>query len=226
LVVDDAPQIQRLLRIAFGNERFKWIEARTAAAALELFAVEEFDLVILDLGLPDQNGFTVLEAIHQNSSAPIIVLSVRDDEASKVKALDLGAYDYVTKPFGIPELGARIRAALRHHYQEKGTNPVVRCGDVLIDLVNRRVSRGGEDVQLSPTEYQILHLLAEDAGKILTHNSILEKIHGDKDLRDVHYLRVYVRSLRQKLGDEAGHSAIIRTEMGIGYRLMVSEPNA
>lgn len=224
LVVDDEPQIRRLLKTSLVPQKFEVTEAGTAGAALKRIATEEFDLVILDLGLPDRSGISVIEEVRKTSSVPIIVLSVRSDEAGKVKALELGADDYITKPFGMAELVTRIRVALRHRYQAQGTQPLLRAGDLEIDLVNRRVSRAGEEIKLSPTEYDILRLLAEHAGKILTHDYILRRVWGDDKADDVQYLRVYVRALRQKLGDKVGENETIRTEMGIGYRLMVSDP--
>jgi two-component system KDP operon response regulator KdpE len=223
LVVDDEPQIRRLLRTSLGQQKFEVAEAGNAAVALKRLAAEEFDLVILDLGLPDRSGIDVIEEVRKISAVPIIVLSVRSDEAGKVKALELGADDYITKPFGMAELVTRIRVALRHRYQAQGTQPLLQAGDLEIDLVNRRVSRGGHELKLSPTEYDILRLLAEHAGKILTHDYILRKVWGDDKADDVQYLRVYVRALRQKLGDKIGEHEIIRTEMGVGYRLMTNE---
>jgi two-component system KDP operon response regulator KdpE len=223
LVIDDEPQIQRLLKIGLATEKFRTAEARTAASALKQLAEEEFDVVLLDLGLPDTGGLAVLEQIRKTSTVPVVVLSVRNDEDCKVKALDLGADDYITKPFGLPELAARIRVALRHRFHAKGAHPVLRFGEVEIDLVNRRVSRSGQDIQLSRTEFEILRLLAEHPGKILTHDFILRAVRGEENAGDPQYLRVYVRALRQKLGDKFGESKIIRTEMGIGYRMMAAE---
>lgn len=223
LVIDDEPQIQRLLKIGLAAEKFKVTEARTAESALSQFATENFDVVILDLGLPDRSGFSLLEEIRKHSTVPVIVLSVRNDEGGKVKALELGADDYITKPFGLPELVARIRVALRHRYQAKGAQPALTVGDVRIDLLNRRVMRGKEDVQLSRTEYEILRLLAENSGKILTHDFILRQVRGEENAGDAQYLRVYIRALRRKLGDGLGQKKIIRTEMGIGYRLIANE---
>jgi two-component system KDP operon response regulator KdpE len=223
LVIDDEPQIQRLLKIGLAAEKFKVTEARTAESALSQFATENFDVVILDLGLPDRSGFSLLEEIRKHSTVPVIVLSVRNDEGGKVKALELGADDYITKPFGLPELVARIRVALRHRYQAKGAQPALTVGDVRIDLLNRRVMRGKEDVQLSRTEYEILRLLAENSGKILTHDFILRQVRGEENAGDAQYLRVYIRALRRKLGDSLGQKKIIRTEMGIGYRLIADE---
>jgi two-component system KDP operon response regulator KdpE len=223
LVVDDEPQIRRLLKTSLVPQKFDITEAGTAGIALKRLDQEEFDLVILDLGLPDRSGIEVIEEVRKSSSVPIIVLSVRSDEAGKVKALELGADDYITKPFGMAELVTRIRVALRHRYQAQGTQPVLKAGDLTIDLVNRRVSRGTQEIKLSPTEYDILRLLTEHAGKILTHDFLLRKVWGDDKIDDVQYLRVYVRALRQKLGDRIGESEIIRTEMGIGYRLIAGE---
>ena len=223
LVVDDEPQIRRLLRTSLVPQKFEVVEASTAAAALRHLEADEFDLVILDLGLPDRSGIEVIEEVRKSSSVPIVVLSVRSDEAGKVKALELGADDYITKPFGMAELVTRIRVALRHRYQAQGTQPHLRAGDLDIDLVNRRVSRDSQEIKLSPTEYDILRLLAEHAGKILTHDFILRRVWGDDKADDVQYLRVYVRALRQKLGDKVGENEIIRTETGIGYRLVPNE---
>jgi two-component system KDP operon response regulator KdpE len=226
LVVDDEPQILRLLKIGLATEKFKVAEARTAAAALKFLAAEEVDVVILDLGLPDQSGFSVLEQIRKGSTVPVVVLSVRNDEAGKVRALDLGADDYITKPFGLPELAARIRVALRHRFQVKGTQPALCFGEIEIDLLNRTVCRGGKNIQLSRTEYGILQVLAEHAGKILTHDFIVRAVRGEGAAGDAQYLRVYIRALRLKLGDGFGQNRIIRTEMGIGYRLMAPDPVA
>lgn len=224
LVVDDEPQIRRLLKTSLVPQKFEIAEASTAYAALKKLDAESFDLVILDLGLPDRSGIEVIEEIRKRSSVPIIVLSVRSDEAGKVKALELGADDYMTKPFGMAELVTRIRVALRHRYQAQGTPPLLKAGDLTIDLVNRQVMRAGHEIKLSPTEYEILRLLAEHAGKILTHDYLLRRVWGDDKVDDVQYLRVYVRALRQKLGDRIGETEIIRTEMGIGYRLMATDP--
>jgi len=216
LIVDDEPQIRRMLRTSLLAQKFNVAEAGTAAAALKRLETESFDLVILDLGLPDSSGFAVLETIRKNSKIPIIVLSVRSDEAGKVKALELGADDYVTKPFGMAELVMRIRVALRHRYQEQGAEPLLVCGDVTINLVLRQVTLNGQEVRLTPTEYDLLGLLAEHAGRILTHDYILRRVWGEDKADDVQSLRVYIRALRQKLGD----TGLIRTETGVGYRLV------
>ena len=223
LVIDDEPQIRRLLKTTLVPQKFEVAEAGTAATALKRIDQEAFDLIVLDLGLPDMSGIAVIQEVRKTSHVPIIVLSVRSDEAGKVKALELGADDYITKPFGIAELVTRIRVALRHRYQAQGTQPVLKAGDLTVDLVNRRVTRAEHEIKLSPTEYDILRLLTEHAGKILTHDFLLRKVWGDDKADDVQYLRVYVRALRQKLGDRVGESEVIRTEMGIGYRLIAGE---
>lgn len=226
LIIDDEPQIQRLLRIGLTNLKFRVTEARTGAAALQRLGETSFDAIILDLGLPDTSGFSVLEEVRRASTTPILMLSVRSNEGDKVRALDLGADDYVTKPFGVAELAARIRVSLRHCYQAKGTQPHLKFGNLEIDLVTRRVSRAGNEIRLSPTEYNILRLLVEHQGKILTHDFILRNIRGEDNPGDPQYLRVYMRGLRQKLGDQGGQDRLIRTEMGIGYRLVADEPTA
>lgn len=221
LVVDDEPQIRRLLRTSLTAQHFQVVEAGTATAALQLLAGQSFDLVILDLGLPDRNGLDVIETVRKTSSVPILILSVRSDEEGKVRAFELGADDYVTKPFGMGELVSRIKVALKHRFQAEGTQPMLQCGDLMIDLVNRRVSRAGQEIRLSRIEYELLHLLARHAGKILTHDYLLRHVWGEENIHDVQYLRVYIRALRQKLGDTLGQSELIRTETGIGYRLVV-----
>jgi two-component system KDP operon response regulator KdpE len=226
LVVDSEPQTCRLLRSVLGPKKFDITVANTAATAMKRLASEKFDLVILELRLPDQNGLVVIEELRRISSLPVIVLSFSNDEESKVTALELGADDYVTKPFGAAELAARVGVALRHRYQEQGTQPLLRFCDLEIDLVKRRVSRGGQDIKLSPTEYDILRLLAEHAGKILTHGYILRSVWGDEKASEVQYLRVYIRVLRRKLHNTAGRNEIIRTEMGVGYRLAMSDLSA
>src|ERR1700683_1403135 len=220
LVVDDEIQIQRLLKLGLSEGRFRVIAARNAAEALELQSSLAPDLVILDLGLPDRSGFEVLEEIRKLSPVPVIVLSARDGEADKVRAFELGADDYVTKPFGMAELVARLRVALKHRFHTEGTRPILRFGDLEIDLVNRRVTRGGQEISLTRTEYEILSILASHPGKVLTHDFILRNVRSGENVGDAQYLRVYVRSLRNKLGDRSPANRIIRTEMGVGYRLV------
>ena len=194
--------------------------ARTAAEALAALAAEEPDVVLLDIGLPDRNGFEVLESVRRTSKVPVVVLSVRENERDKVRAFELGADDYITKPFGMAELTARLRVALKHRFQSEGTQPLLRLGDLEIDLVNRRVRRGDKEINLTKTEYEILCLLAKYPGRVLTHDFILRNVRGAENVGDPQYLRVYVRALRTKLGERAGENKIIRTEMGVGYRLV------
>jgi len=219
LIVDDEPPIRRFLRTSLAAQDYEVIEAGNGTEALRAMASEEPDLVILDLGLPDMNGTEVISAIRGTSPVPIIVLSVRNDERGKVEALDLGADDYVTKPFGMEELVARIRTALRHRFQEKGETPVFVAGDLSVDLVRRIVKRSGAEVKLSPKEYDLLRLLVENAGKVLTHRHLLAKVWGPAHTEDAQYLRVFIRSLRHKLEADPARPALILTEPGVGYRL-------
>lgn len=226
LVVDDEIQIQRLLKLGLGADGFTVISARTAAEVLHRLADEDVDLVILDIGLPDRSGLEVLEEIRKTSMVPVVVLSVRNSERDKVRAFELGANDYVTKPFGMAELAARLRTALKHRYQSEGILPKLRWGDLQIDLVNRRVTRDDKEISLTKTEYEILALLAKHAGRVVTHEFILRNICGAGSDGDAQYLRVYVSSLRSKLGARVGSNQIIRTEVGVGYRLMAPSAEA
>jgi two-component system, OmpR family, KDP operon response regulator KdpE len=222
LVVDDEPAIRRLLRTSLTAEGFEVIEADTAQKALELAASGKAEILILDLGLPDLDGLDVIRRLRASGSKlPIIVLSSRGDERGKVEALDLGADDYVTKPFGIAELVARIRTALRHRFQEQGSEPVFQSGDLTCDLVRRVVTVRGEEVKLSPKEYGILRLLVLHAGKVLTHRFLMQEVWGPAC--DVQYLRIYVRQLRQKIEADPEYPSHILTETGVGYRLRVHE---
>ena len=219
LVVDDEPPIRRLLRTSLTAQGYAVLEAESGAAALEVAKRDAPDLLILDLGLPDMSGLEVIRALRGTASLPIIVLSVREDERGKVEALDLGADDYVTKPFGVEELVARIRTALRHRFQAQGERPVFRCGDLCVDLVRRTVRRGEAEVRLSPKEYDLLAELVANAGKVLTHRHILGKVWGPAHTQDAQYLRVYVRQLRQKIEADPERPHYVLTETGIGYRL-------
>jgi two-component system KDP operon response regulator KdpE len=217
LVVDDEPPIRKLLRMGLNAQGYQTLEAANGKAALELLK-EAPDLIILDLGLPDTLGHDLLRTIRaRNEGVPVIVLSSRGDEASKVQALDLGADDYVTKPFGMDELLARMRAALRHQLQTHGERPVFRLGDLSVDLVRRIVKVGTREVKLSPKEYDLLRVLVQHAGKVLTHKFLLGELWDD--LTDAQYLRVYVRQLRQKIEGDPEQPQYILTETGIGYRL-------
>ena len=217
LVVDDEAPIRRLLRIGLTAHGYQTIEAPSGKAALDLLS-QAPDLIILDLGLPDTQGHELLRTIRaRNESVPIVVLSSRGDEAGKVQALDLGADDYVTKPFGMDELLARMRAALRHQLQTQGERPIFRVGDLSVDLVRRIVKVGEKDVKLSPKEYDFLRVLVQHAGKVLTHKFLLGELWDDKT--DAQFLRVYVRQLRQKIEANREQPHYILTEIGIGYRL-------
>lgn len=222
LVVDDEPAIRRLLRSTLGVQDYTVLEAASVVQALEVLAREKVDLIILDLGLPDGDGFEVIKKLRPDSQVPIIVLSSRDDESGKVQALDAGADDYVTKPFGVEELVARIRAALRHRVQAQGGKPLFQSEGLTVDLVHRRITRDGNEVKLSPKEYDILQQLVIHAGKVLTHRHLLREVWGSENDDDVAYLRVYIRQLRGKLETDPAQPTLILTEPGVGYRLRVS----
>jgi len=217
LVVDDEPPIRKLLRMGLSAHGYHVIEATNGKNALELLGKSP-DIIILDLGLPDIQGHDLLRMIRgRNEAVPVVVLSSRGDEAGKVQALDLGADDYVTKPFGMDELLARMRAALRHQLQTHGERPIFHVDDLSVDLVRRIVKVRDKAVKLSPKEYDLLRVLVQHAGKVLTHKFLLTELWGD--LSDAQYLRVYVRQLRQKLEDDPEKPKYIHTETGIGYRL-------
>jgi two-component system, OmpR family, KDP operon response regulator KdpE len=221
MVVDDEPPIRKLLRMGLTAHGYQILEAATGKAALQLLNHNP-DLIILDLGLPDTEGHDLLQTIRgRNERVPIVVLSSRGDEAGKVQALDLGADDYMTKPFGMDELLARIRSALRHQLQTHGERPVFRVGDLSVDLVRRIVKTGGKDVRLSPKEYELLRALVQHAGKVLTHKFLLGELWDN--LTDAQYLRVYVRQLRQKIEPNPEQPRYILTETGIGYRLRAAD---
>jgi len=218
LVVDDEPAIRRFLRTSFVSQGHSVLEADSGHAAMTAFQRNAVDLVVLDLGLPELDGFQIIKNLRDSGSAvPIIVLSSRVDESGKVKALDLGADDYVTKPFGMDELLARIRTAVRHRLQQEGERPVFRTGDLTVDLVRRIVTAHDEEVKLTPREYDLLRLLVAHAGKVLTHKFILREVWGTET--DVQYLRMYVRTLRQKIEIDPAQPKLILTEQGVGYRL-------
>jgi two-component system KDP operon response regulator KdpE len=217
LVVDDEPPIRKLLRMGLGTQGYEILEAPNGKTALELAAGKP-DMIILDLGLPDFQGLELLRMLRsQNERVPIVVLSSRGDEAAKVQALDLGADDYVTKPFGMDELLARMRAALRHQLQVGGERPIFRLGELTVDLVRRIVKVGDRDIKLSPKEYDLLRVLVQHAGKVLTHKFLMKELWSE--LTDSQYLRVYVRQLRQKIEADPERPHYVLTETGIGYRL-------
>ncbi|MNH86115.1 KDP operon transcriptional regulatory protein KdpE [compost metagenome] len=218
LIVDDEPPIRKLLRVGLSAQAYAVSEAMNAKVAMELAVSDKPDLILLDLGLPDMSGHDLLAKWRgEGMTLPIVILSSRTDEAGIVKALELGADDYVTKPFGMHELGARIRVALRHRLQAQGEKPAFQTGELSVDLVKRIVKVAGRDVKLSPKEYDILRILVQHAGKVLTHRFLLE--HVWDGLTDVQYLRVYVRQLRQKIEATPDQPRYILTETGVGYRL-------
>lgn len=222
LLVEDEAQIRKFLRISLEAHGFTVLEARLAGDGLKLCVDEKPDLVILDLGLPDMDGKDFISRLREWSLKPIIVLSVRSDEAEKVEALDAGANDYVTKPFGISELMARIRAMLRMHGEETKTedSSVFESGELIVNLATRTVTVGGKLVQLSRKEYELLKLLVNNAGQVLTHQQIMRMIWGPSREEETHHLRVLIGHLRQKLGDQPTRPRYILTEQGVGYRLL------
>lgn len=219
LVVDDEPAIRRFLRTSLTAQGYFVSEAESGASALDQLRRNSPDILVLDLGLPDIDGLEIIERLRgQGLTLPIVVLSSRSDETGKVEALDLGADDYVTKPFGIDELLARIRAAVRHRLQQEGERPVFHCGDLAVDLVRRIVTLRGNEVKLSPKEYDLLRVFVAHAGKVLTHRLLLHEVWGGAEA-DVQYLRVYIRALRQKIETDPGQPRYIVTEQGVGYRM-------
>ncbi|AJD45018.1 response regulator transcription factor [Rhizobium sp. SEMIA 4085] len=218
LVVDDEPPIRKLLRVGLSAQGYEVQEAPNAASARQAVKDGEPDLVVLDLGLPDKPGHDLLREWREDGlSMPVVILSSRTDETGIVKALETGADDYVTKPFGINELGARIRVALRHRLQQQGEKAIFQTGGLSIDLVKRIVKVDDREIKLSPKEYDILRVLAQHAGKVLTHQFLLKQVWGPA--ADVQYLRVYVRQLRQKVEQIPDQPQYITTETGVGYRL-------
>ncbi len=218
LVVDDEPPIRKLLRVGLGAQGYVVNEAQSAASARASVDEDQPDLIVLDLGLPDKSGQDLLlEWREDGVQIPVVILSSRTDEAGIVRALESGADDYVTKPFGVNELAARIRVALRHRLQQQGEKAIFQTGGLSIDLVKRIVKVDGREIRLSPKEYDILRVLAQHAGKVLTHQFLLKQIWGPA--ADVQYLRVYVRQLRQKIEDVPDQPQYITTETGVGYRL-------
>lgn len=222
LVIDDEPQIHRFLRPALEASGYGVERADTAAEGLTSARARPPALILLDLGLPDMDGQDALVQLRAASQVPVVVLSARDEEAGKVAALDNGADDYVEKPFGLDELLARIRAALRHAHPGTAASELFQAGDLKVDMARRVVSASGAPVQLSPREYDLLALLARHSGKVLTHRHLLNAVWGPAHVEDVQYLRVYVGHLRQKLGPAAAR--LLATEPGVGYRLLDRAP--
>lgn len=231
LIVDDELQIRRFLRTGFELNGFTVHEASTGTEAIRSATLQPIDLVIVDLALPDMDGSTVVERIRSWSSVPIIVLSVRSSESEKVKLLELGADDYIVKPFGMAELMARVRVALRRQMRAASGEPVVKVGPLAIDLASRAVMLNDERLTLTPKEYRLLQVLAQHAGNVVTHQHLLKEVWGTIHVHDTHYLRIFVRKLRQKIEPDPNLPRILLTELGVGYRLAQSgheadRPNA
>lgn len=220
LVVDDEAAIRRLLHTALARSDYRVVEAEDARAALAALHIDHPDAVLLDLGLPDRDGLELIPLL-KSAGAAVVVVSARDATAQKVAALDLGADDYVTKPFDTEEVSARIRAALRHRLAGETNTPVVVAGAVAIDLVTRTVTRAGAEIHLTPKEYGFIAELAKQPGKVATHAHLLRSVWGAGHESDVEYLRVAARGLRKKLEEDAATPSIIRNEPGVGYRLVV-----
>lgn len=218
LIVDDEPQILRFLRPALNAAGYDVIEATTGTEALSKASTQSPDLIILDLGLPDMDGKDVISRLRGWSAIPIIILSARDREAEKIAALDLGADDYVEKPFGIGELTARIRTGLRHSKTTDAVSETIQSDGLLIDLVHRTVSRSENPIRLTPKEYDLLVLLARHAGKVMTHRALLTSVWGPAHAEDLQYLRVFIGQLRSKVERDPGTPRLILTEPGVGYR--------
>jgi two-component system KDP operon response regulator KdpE len=219
LVVDDEPQVLRFLRASLPHQGYRVIEATTGEEGLREAATRTPDAVLLDLGLPDLDGVEVTRRLREWSAVPVIVLSARGQERDKIEALDAGADDYLTKPFGIGELLARLRVALRHVARGASASPVFESGDLRVDLATRRVFSRGEEVRLTRTEYKLLALLVQHAGKVLTHRQLLKDVWGPGAVGESHYLRVYMGQLRHKLESDPARPRHLVTEIGVGYRL-------
>jgi two-component system KDP operon response regulator KdpE len=219
LVVDDEPQIRRFLRLGLQGHGYAVLEAASGESALRTAVAELPDMIVLDLGLPDLEGFEVLRSLREWSRAPVLVLSVRDRETEKVRAFDLGADDYVVKPFGMGELLARVRAALRSRMERESPQPVFRVGALEVDRARRIVRMDGAEVRLSPKQYRLLHMLVVNAGKVVTHRQLLREVWGPAHGDDVHYLRVFVRKLRNRIEADPARPRYLLTELGVGYRL-------
>lgn len=218
LIIDDELPIRRFLRASLIAAGHGVVEADSGEAGLKLAAQQPPDLVVLDLGLPDLDGQDVLRRLREWLTAPVVVLSARDQESQKIEALDHGADDYLTKPFGVGELLARIRTALRHAHPSGGESSVLSVGELRVDLAARQVTLAGARLTLTPLEYKLLVTLMKNAGKVLTHRMLLREVWGPHASQETHYLRVFVAGLRRKLGDDPAYSRYIATEQGVGYR--------
>lgn len=219
LLVEDEAPIRRFVRASLTSEGYRVEEADTAKQAIRIATQQPPDLVILDLGLPDGDGLDVLQRLREWSRAPVVILSARDQEKQKVAALDAGADDYLTKPFGTGELLARIRVALRHANRTPDESAVFESGDLKIDLATRRVFAHGAEVKLTPLEYKLLATLVKHAGKVLTHSFLLKEVWGPQQVRETHYVRVFMAGLRRKIEEDPARPRHLLTEQGVGYRL-------
>ena len=223
LIVEDDPQIQRFLTAALESHDYEPVSADNGADGLRLATTRQPDVVIVDLGLPDMSGLDVIKRLREWFQKPVIVLSARSQESDKVGALDIGADDYLTKPFGVAELLARMRVAMRHRVGGE-SQPRVEIGKLVVDLSARRVTRGGEEVHLTPIEYKLLAALIQHRGKVLTHRQLLREVWGAAHVESPQYLRIYMRSLRQKIEDDPARPRHLLTEIGVGYRLSDVQP--
>jgi two-component system KDP operon response regulator KdpE len=222
LLIEDEPQMRRFLRAALAPPDFKLVEAATGREGMAHAAAHNPEVILLDLGLPDLDGLEVTRRIREWSRAPIIVISARGKEQDKVTALDIGADDYLTKPFSVPELLARIRVALRHAgAPDNGAEPVFEAGPLKVDRARRVVTRNGEELHLTPTEYKLLTTLVRHAGKVITHRQLLKEVWGQNAINQTHYLRVYMAQLRHKIEADPARPRLLTTESGVGYRLKI-----
>ena len=219
LIIDDDPPIRKLLKVSLSAHGYLIEEAASARDGINRAAFSHPDIIILDLGLPDFDGKKAIKEIREWSKTPIIILTARDQQAEKITALDAGADDYLTKPFGIGELLARIRVCIRR-FSQGNSEPVVQCGDLTVDFVQRRVLVGEREIKLTPTEYELMKILAQNAGRVLTHQQLLKAIWGNTYSEDTHYIRVYIGQLRRKIESEPARPRYIITESGVGYRLL------
>ncbi len=220
LIIDDEVQIRRMLRLSLEAHDYQVKEATTSQEGLDQAVLSKPDLIILDLGLPDQSGLETLKKIREWSKIPVIILSVKNSEQDKIELLDSGADDYLTKPFSMGELLARIRSALRHSIPDSSKG-IITTGNIVIDFVKRIITKDGEEIKLTPTEYSIIKILAMNAGKVLTHNQIMDELSGLNAHADSSYLRVYLMQLRKKIELDPANPKILITEPGVGYRMVV-----
>jgi two-component system KDP operon response regulator KdpE len=219
LIIEDSANIRLLLRRMFEGASYDVLEAGSASVAMERLASIEPDVILLDLGLPDRDGLEMIPVIRETSSAPLLVLSARDSSEEKILALDLGADDFVTKPFDVGELSARVRTAIRHRISARGAQWSVIVADVEIDLINRRILKGGREIHLTPKEYAVVAELAKYQGRVISHDQLLKGLWNNDYDRHIEYLRVVVRSIRTKLEADVNKPAIILNERGVGYRM-------